>query len=212
MNSGATVSPEGRKSVHGYVPTIHWEPAQAAEQAQHSEEVAKKHIGGVEDVNVVHSTKHENESKILDFNVCLKVRANIISISEVDTVEQTFSAHLFIEAKWENAHCKDDEWNPRLHFKNEVKVDDTETRSASSERKDEHGNSYSPCRYDNSYKYRFRGVFADEFDLHHFPFDVQTLNFKLSSYRPFPATNNTKWRKTQTGVILTAQAMCYMFQ
>ena len=55
------------------------------------------------------------------------------------------------------------------------------------------------------WQYRFRGTFADEFDLHRFPFDVQTLNFNLSAYRPFPATTNTLWRRTRTGVIITSQ-------
>ena len=64
---------------------------------------------------------------------------------------QTFRAHLFIEAKWENAHILDTEWDSRLHFKNEVKVDEQEWRSASIAHVDSHG-KVIPNSYDNSYK------------------------------------------------------------
>ena len=128
--------------------------------------------------------------KILDSTVNLYVRANIVSLSDLDTVGQKFTCDVWIIATWRAAPLPPNEWSPRLHFRNALTILEREDRAS----RDTEGN--------NHYKMRIRGVFAEQFDLREFPYDRQSLQLNLSSHRPFPSSDQGGGHEPHAGVQL----------
>jgi hypothetical protein len=116
----------------------------------------------------------------------LRVRGSILSINKVDTVEQTFESDVFFECRLCHISTIDDlpavetvlliyglhgTPTPVINLlSNDINLESWISFGPSSQ---EH-------MYDYTFKYRGKGVFAEEFELQRFPFDEQFLNISMS--------------------------------
>jgi len=113
----------------------------------------------------------------------VKVRMNIMSISNIDTLNQQFDCGFFMIVETTNAHELEvinneltvDNFDPRIRFLN---LTNTKVWRMRVRRKTRDGNVQFRC------KYEIYATFSDEMMLQKFPFDVQSLKLLLSSVIP----------------------------
>ena len=126
----------------------------------------------------------KSTSSRLTKKVNMSVAVNIISLSEVDTVNQCFTCEMVIRAATTNivrdgVRVKETgravtpgNWEPRLRFLNLLST----TSWGRQEKMTEEG--------ELAFKYHVSGTFSEQMELFDFPFDVQDLSFILSSAIP----------------------------
>jgi hypothetical protein len=115
-----------------------------------------------------------------DGQVKVRVRVHIMSIQNVNTVEQCFDAKLWIQFKWQVDKPFDtidigptsEEWAPKLCVLNNVgKLFINETRM----RKVKTDSGITEMYF----RYVIQGTFAEHFELKQFPIDQQHLHIKM---------------------------------
>lgn len=121
--------------------------------------------------------------------VKVEMKATFMKITDVDTLSQQFEAEVFLQAKWEELFylgmspqqlmdlLPGDLWDPEFIISNLAGDFDSERRSY-------------VVRYEDGYeapvvlfRWRFKGLFRENLELEHFPFDVQDLGVQVSSER-----------------------------
>lgn len=113
---------------------------------------------------------------------------NLMSLSDIDTVTETFAAYFFIRATWvepdlaaadaaDGAAIPEACWTPRLMFMNLVSTPEFEDEKleVSPWRKSHDGRAVL------SWSTMVRGSFREKFELQTFPFDVQPLSITIST-------------------------------
>ncbi|XP_072180076.1 cys-loop ligand-gated ion channel-like [Diadema setosum] len=120
-----------------------------------------------------------------------RIRVNIITVGDIDTVSEEFKCELALTVKWKEPSIKglnDDEidwseqWDPRIYFFNAVSIDKKEVKhrvGLRSSRVDE--TDQIP---DAQLSIRMRGTFKSKMRLKDFPFDYQNLTIELMSDWP----------------------------
>ncbi|XP_077995614.1 cys-loop ligand-gated ion channel-like isoform X2 [Glandiceps talaboti] len=120
--------------------------------------------------------------------VTVKIRCNIISIGEIDTVKQEFAVELWLSASWKEPLLAgktreevdwDGEWQPRLVFFNATVIDKIETKHHLNE--DEDSDDGIPIA---SLNIRLKATFKEPMELYDFPFDYQDLTIRMMSDWP----------------------------
>jgi len=112
------------------------------------------------------------------------VSYKILTLSKIDTVQQTFYADFVLVVKWTERDLTGIEsssvdwnvvWNPKIDIKNAYTVDwvDSEFGGPTTKLNKETG--------EVSYVCRCKGVLAEPMELHYFPFDHQALHIQLST-------------------------------
>ncbi|KAI8500090.1 hypothetical protein Bbelb_224070 [Branchiostoma belcheri] len=115
------------------------------------------------------------------------IRASIISLGEIDTVKQEFSADVWLAAWYKEPLLKgkkhreevdwDDQWHPRIVLFNAVSVDKHEKKHHLIL---EEGDDVPIVQQSN----RIRATFKEQMELFDFPFDNQELTIQLMSDWP----------------------------
>ncbi|XP_071494596.1 cys-loop ligand-gated ion channel-like [Diadema antillarum] len=120
-----------------------------------------------------------------------RIRVNIITVGDIDTVSEEFKCELTLTVKWKEPSIRglnDDEidwseqWDPRICFSNAVSIDKKEVKhrvGLRSSRVDE----TDPIP-DAQLSIRMRGTFKSKMRLKDFPFDYQNLTIELMSDWP----------------------------
>ena len=102
------------------------------------------------------------------------VYVNVFSVSNIDTAAQQFDCHFYIRAMW--VEPEDENWEPHLMFMNAqsaVEMND-EKHHLCTWRSGQHDEKVMQWSAD------CRGCFREQFELRHFPFDVQALTVTVS--------------------------------
>ncbi|XP_033625235.1 uncharacterized protein LOC117288467 [Asterias rubens] len=116
-----------------------------------------------------------------------RVRCNVITVGEIDTVKQQFDAELFLGVTYKEPLVKgliredvdwDKMWSPRIVFTNAEEIKKMECKHRIKPADDEHG---EPDVY---FTYRLRATFKTSMYLKTFPVDFQKLSIKLMSDWP----------------------------
>lgn len=118
--------------------------------------------------------------------LCIKVRGTVLSVSKVDTVEQTFQADVSFECRLRGISTVENSAAVEslllayglIHTKmpvicllnTDVQLERWETYGVSGI------SSSAGGFYDYTFKFRGKGTFAEEYELQRFPFDEQLLN------------------------------------
>lgn len=120
------------------------------------------------------SGNDNNKKKTVLFKV------SFLKIGEIDTLKETFSADVYVQAKWRepNLDSKPDidqksQWSPKLVIQNIL----TETKHATWRviDKDETGAIYV------NEKHRIKGIFSESLELALFPYDIQDISILLTT-------------------------------
>ncbi|XP_046574337.1 LOW QUALITY PROTEIN: cys-loop ligand-gated ion channel-like [Haliotis rubra] len=109
------------------------------------------------------------------------IRVVFLKIGEVNTLKEKYAADVFLQARWEqpkhykqlDENGKEEEWDPQLQIENvlgDAKEEEWRYKEAISP---DHFRVFE-CR-------RIKGVFVENLELQHFPFDTQDLSLTISS-------------------------------
>lgn len=131
---------------------------------------AKLQDGLLEDFGRSATQKFKNKSEVASIEIC----ANVENITEINTIKQTFTAKLYIEARLMGL-AKDDEHNAemdnvyfqRFGFRNIVEWEDMFRETEA-------------CGTDLVLRWRLVGTFEEEMELWDFPLDTQKLQIQFT--------------------------------
>ncbi|KAL4216777.1 hypothetical protein ACF0H5_024500 [Mactra antiquata] len=112
------------------------------------------------------------------------VKVNFLKVTDIDTIKEVFHADIFVQVRWREPtldNSKDAKtvtdftkyWNPKIIISNSAPNASTKTWRALKMGKN--GEAFI------TEKWRIKGVFAENLELHDFPFDVQDLSIVVSS-------------------------------
>jgi len=133
-----------------------------------------KDIQAIESSSAKDDQKNNNNKSIKNVGL----RCTFLSIGEIDTVNQNFTAQVFVEGQMKDPAFKDknsesdiDERDKKtaLYLHNKVDGDDPETW-------------FTLHDGELSYRMKCTGKFSEKFELRYFPFDTQELNLWVSSF------------------------------
>jgi len=154
-------------------------------------------------------TPAPSKKNTLTGEIKLAVSCNIVSLSNINTADESFQAEIMLRAYTLNAKglqvvirgvgnyadradrsgvCEKitvDNWEPRLSFNNLTETT-TWKMSVKAEKDGE-----------LSFKYHIAGIFKEKLELQNFPFDIQPLSFVMSS--SIPAVENGFVTKDEQG-------------
>ncbi|XP_045184721.2 gamma-aminobutyric acid receptor subunit rho-1-like isoform X2 [Mercenaria mercenaria] len=126
-------------------------------------------------------TRHETRNGKRTRNVYVKV--NFLKVTDIDTIKEVFHADVLVKVRWREPsldNAKDlsvsdfsKYWNPKIVISNSAPNATCKTWRAAKLAKD--GEAFI------TEKFRIKGVFAENLELHDFPFDVQDLSIVVSS-------------------------------
>ncbi|PIK52444.1 putative gamma-aminobutyric acid receptor subunit gamma-2 isoform X2 [Apostichopus japonicus] len=129
--------------------------------------------------------------------VYCRVRCNVITVGEIDTVKQEFEAEIYLSLRWKEEHFKgktreDIDWNecwdPRVYFFNAVNIDKLECKHNIVPNDDDSVDGIP----DAQLSIRMKATFKTAMQLHSFPYDHQKLTIKLMSDWPLDVVEFVK--------------------
>ncbi|XP_041371118.1 uncharacterized protein LOC121384693 [Gigantopelta aegis] len=133
------------------------------------------------------NNKSEEQIKIERIDqVTVEVKCTFLKIWDIDTLTQKYNGEVFIQAKWPDPGINTRNpvydpkyfWNPKLVIKN-VAGDLTVNRKSYSVSFVEPGASFPVViQY-----WMIKGIFEENLELQHFPFDVQDVTIQVSTER-----------------------------
>ncbi|XP_030828194.1 glycine receptor subunit beta isoform X1 [Strongylocentrotus purpuratus] len=131
--------------------------------------------------------------------VYCRMRVNIITIGDIDTIREEFTCELALTVKWKEPALKGmkaedidwgEQWDPRIYFFNAVSTDKYEVkRRLGLKSPDDDEDDPVP---DAQLSIRMKGVFKSTMKLNEFPFDYQNLTIKIMSDWPRKVTEFCK--------------------
>ncbi|XP_072180077.1 cys-loop ligand-gated ion channel-like [Diadema setosum] len=120
-----------------------------------------------------------------------RVRVNIITVADIDTLKEEFNCELALTIKWKEPSIRglkadeidwSEHWEPRIYFFNAVSIDKYEVKHRKG-LKSLYDDETDPIP-DAQLSIRMRGTFKSDMKLNDFPFDYQNLTIKLMSDWP----------------------------
>ncbi|XP_041460398.1 uncharacterized protein LOC121411647 isoform X1 [Lytechinus variegatus] len=134
---------------------------------------------------VVHKKRTDGQK------VYCRMRVNIITIGDIDTIKEEFTCELALTVKWKEPAIKGmkaedidwgEQWDPRIYFFNAVSIDKYEVKKRLGLKSaDDDEDDPIP---DAQLSIRMKGVFKSSMNLSNFPFDYQDLKIKIMSDWP----------------------------
>lgn len=128
-----------------------------------------------------------------------RMRVNIITIGDIDTIREEFTCELALTVKWKEPALKGmkaedidwgEQWDPRIYFFNAVSTDKYEVKKRLGLKSpDDDEDDPVP---DAQLSIRMKGVFKTTMKLNEFPFDYQNLTIKIMSDWPRKVTEFCK--------------------
>ncbi|XP_071501767.1 uncharacterized protein [Diadema antillarum] len=121
--------------------------------------------------------------------VFARIRCNIITVGDIDTVTQQFTAEIYLSVTWKEPKVKglkreevkwEEMWDPRFYFFNAVSIDKMQTNHYIVPNNDDEAGGIPDVRL----SIRMKGTFKCSMELKDFPFDYQELTIKLMSDWP----------------------------
>lgn len=112
----------------------------------------------------------------------MKVRCAVLSVSKVDTVEQSFQADVFCECRLRRISTVEDHAAMDVILraygleKKDMPVICLLNTDVEVERWETFGQSGTASDFDYTFKFRAKGTFSEQYELERFPFDEQLLN------------------------------------
>ncbi|XP_022088447.1 glycine receptor subunit beta-like isoform X2 [Acanthaster planci] len=134
------------------------------------------------------STEVWHEPRLDKRKIYARIRCNVISVGEIDTVKQQFDAEIFLGVKYKEPELKgltredvdwEKMWSPRIVFANAEAIHSLECKHRILDHSDEVEGV--PDAY---VTYRMKATFKTLMDLVDFPVDFQRLTIKLMSDWP----------------------------
>lgn len=111
------------------------------------------------------------------------VKANFLKVSDINTIKEEFLADVVVTVRWREPtldHSKDTAtgdfskyWDPKIMISNSATS--ASTKSSKSIRLAKDGKAFIVQ------KFRVKGIFTENLELHEFPFDIQDLSIAVSS-------------------------------
>ncbi|XP_071488317.1 cys-loop ligand-gated ion channel-like [Diadema antillarum] len=120
-----------------------------------------------------------------------RVRVNIITVGDIDTLKEEFNCELALTIKWKEPSIKglkadeidwSEHWDPRIYFFNAVSIDKYEVKHRVG-LKSPYDDETDPIP-DAQLSIRMKGTFKSVMRLTDFPFDYQNLTIKIMSDWP----------------------------
>ncbi|XP_071488348.1 cys-loop ligand-gated ion channel-like [Diadema antillarum] len=134
---------------------------------------------------VVHKKRSDDQK------VYARVRVNIITLGDIDTLREEFNCELALTIKWKEPSIRglkadeidwSEHWDPRIYFFNAVSIDKYEVKHRVG-LKSPYDDETDPIP-DAQLSIRMKGTFKSVMRLTDFPFDYQNLTIKLMSDWP----------------------------
>lgn len=111
------------------------------------------------------------------------VKANFLKVSDINTIKEEFSADIYVTVRWREPTLDNSKdlsvsdfskyWDPKIHISNSAP--NASLKSWKSLRLAKNGDAYI------IQKFRVKGLFAENLELHEFPFDIQDLSVAVAS-------------------------------
>ncbi|XP_041375343.1 cys-loop ligand-gated ion channel-like [Gigantopelta aegis] len=109
------------------------------------------------------------------------IRVVFLKVGEINTLKEKYAADVFLQARWRqpggytmrSSDGKEEPWNPQIQIEN-VLGDSKEEEWAYTDKERDGGIRVFECQ-------RIKGVFVENLELEHFPFDTQDLSLTISS-------------------------------
>lgn len=132
----------------------------------------------------------------------VRVRIHVRNIQNIDTVQQRFDATLWVQFRWQTSEppSKVDVakmWRPTITFLDTIGTVSSSVSTYKENHPDDINMTYCFTRY------VINATFAERFELHNFPWDVQRLHFRFMFYNcphtiflegeEFPIPNRVKF-------------------